>query len=79
MENLKYSKSRNENNEVKCLNNTQRNKFLKVKNSVLELENDIIGLKDGELQDRELKIKKEIIELFLKPIIISVDDMDRFE
>ena len=79
MENLKYSKSRNENNEVKCLNNTQRNKFLKVKNSVLELENDIIGLKDGELQDRELKIKKEIKELFLKPIIISVDDMDRFE
>ena len=79
MENLKYSKSGNENNEVKYLNNTQRNKFLKVKNSVLELENDFIGLKDGELQDRELKIKKEIKELFLKPIIISVDDMDRFE
>ena len=79
MENLKYSKSGNENNEVKYLNNTQRNKFLNVKNSVLELENDFIGLKDGELQDRELKIKKEIKELFLKPIIISVDDMDRFE
>ena len=79
MENLKYSKSGNENNEVKYLNNTQRNQFLKVKNSVLELENDFIGLKDGELQDRELKIKKEIKELFLKPIIISVDDMDRFE
>ena len=48
--------------------------FWKVKNSLLELENDFIGLKD-----RELKIKTEIEELFFKSIIVSIDDMDRFE
>ena len=39
--------------------------FLKVKNSLLELENDFIGLKDEGLKDRELKIRKEIEALFL--------------
>ena len=34
--------------------NTQKNpRFLKKKNSPLELENDFIGLKDGELKDWE--------------------------
>ena len=32
-----------------------------------------------ELKDRELKIKREIEELFFKSIIVSIDDMDRFE
>ena len=34
---------------------------------------------DRELKDREEKIKKEIEELFHKLIIMSKDDMDRFE
>ena len=46
-------------------------RFLKVKKSLLELENNFIGLKDGALKDRELEIKKEIAELFFKPIIVS--------
>ena len=31
------------------------------------------------LIDREVRIKREIEELFFKPVIVSVDDMDRFE
>ena len=64
MKNLKHPDCKND----KILNNTQRSKILKAKN---------IGLKDKEFQDREPKIKKG--ELFFKQIIVSIDDMDRFE
>ena len=37
-----------------------KNQFLKVKNSLLELEKDFIELKDRELKDREVKVKREI-------------------
>ena len=30
-------------------------------------------------EDREVKIKREIEELFFKPIIVPTDDMDKFE
>ena len=36
-------------------------------------------MKDRELKDREVKIKVELEELFLKPINESIDDMDKFE
>ena len=36
-------------------------------------------MKDTELKDREVKIKREIEEAFSKPIIVSIDDMDRYE
>ena len=48
-----------------------QNQFLKVKNSLLELEKDFTGLKNIEL--------KEIGKLFDKPIIMSKDDMEKFE
>ena len=48
-------------------------------NSLLELEKDSIELYDKELKERETKIKREIEELFLKPIIVSIDDMDKLE
>ena len=38
----------------------RRNQFLKVNNSLVELEKDFIELKDRELKDREEKIKREI-------------------
>ena len=57
----------------------RKNQFLMVKNTFLELEKDFTELKDRELKDREVKIKREIEELFFKLIIVSVDDMDRFE
>ena len=56
----------------------QKNQFLKVENSLLELEKDFIELKDGELEDRELKNKREIEELLFKPII-GGQDMNKFE
>ena len=57
----------------------QKNQFLKVKNSLLELEKEVIGLKDRELKNRKVKNKNEIEELFFKLIIVSIDLMDRFE
>ena len=65
--------------ERKYLNNMQKNQLLKVKNNLLEIGKDFIELKDKELKDRELTIKREIEELFFKPIIVSIDDMDSFE
>ena len=52
MENRNY---KNGNTERKYLNITQKNQFLKVKNSLLEFEKDFIDLKDIELKYRELK------------------------
>ena len=57
----------------------RRNQCLKVKNSLLELKRYFIESKDRELKDRDLKIKREIEELFFKPIIISIDDMGKSE
>ena len=57
----------------------QKNQFIKVKNSLLELVKDVIESKDREFKDREMKFKREIEELFFKPIIVSIDDMDKFE
>ena len=37
----------------------QKNQFLKVKNSLLELEKDFIEYEDRELKDREVKIKRD--------------------
>ena len=76
MENLNY---KNKNIDRKYLKNMQNNQYLKVKNSLLELKKDFIELKDRELKDREVKIKSEIEELFFKPIVVSLDDIDKFE
>ena len=76
MENSYYKK---ENIERKCLNKIRENQFLKVKNRLIELEKDFMELKDRKLKGREVKIKREIEELFFKPIIVSIDDMDKFE
>ena len=43
------------------------------------MEKDFIELKDLELKDREVKVKREIEELFFKPIIVSLDDIDMSE
>ena len=41
-------------------------------------KNEDIELEDNELKEK-VKIKRAIEELFLKPIIVSIDDMDKFE
>ena len=46
--------------EKKYLNNIQENQFLKVKNSLLELEKYFIELKGRELNDIEAQGKREI-------------------
>ena len=51
------------------LKNTLSNQFLKVKNSLLELEKDFIELNDIELKYRETKTKRKSGKYFLKQII----------
>ena len=58
------SNYKNENIERKYLKNMWKNQFLKVNNSLLELEKDFIELKEREVKDREIKIKREMEELF---------------
>ena len=53
---------KNENIDAIYLNNISKNQFLKVKNSLLELEKDFMGLKVEELKDKDIKIKRKIEE-----------------
>ena len=70
---------KNENIERKYLSNMRLNQSLMVENNLLELEKNFIELKHREFKYREVKIKREIEELFFKPIIMSIGDMDKFE
>ena len=72
VENLNYKK---ENIEEKYLKNIQN----KVRNCFLELGKDFIKFKDREFQDRVVKIKGELEELFFKLIVVSIDYMDKFQ
>ena len=71
MENPSY---KNHNIDRKYLKNVRKNQFLKVKNSLLELEKDFI-----ELKDRQVTIKREKVGLFFKTIIVSIHVIDKFE
>ena len=64
---------------IKYLNNMRKTQFLKVKNSLLVLKKDVTGLGDRELKETEVQIKREIEDLLFKPIIVSIDDMNKFE
>ena len=57
----------------------QNNQFLKEKTSLLELEKYFTEWRDIELKDRKEKKFKKREKLFSKPIIVSKDDMDKFE
>ena len=57
---MKNPNYKNKNIEEKYLNNMQKNQFLNVKNSLLELEKDFIELKDRVLKNSDVKIKGEI-------------------
>ena len=59
--------------------NMQNYQFLKVKNSLLEFEKDFIQLKDRKSKIRKEKLKRDIKGLFHKPLIVSKDDMDKFQ
>ena len=76
MENPNY---KNENIDRKYLKIMRKNQLFKGKTQILELEKDFIDLKDIELNDREIRIDRDIEELFFKAIYVSIDAMDRFE
>ena len=70
---------KNENIERKFFKNMQKNQFLKVENSLLELVKNFMELEERELNSRDVKVKIQIEELFFKPIVVSLDTMDNFE
>ena len=57
----------------------QEIQFLKVKKQVYRVRKRFYRIKRQKSKDKEVKIKREIDELFFKPIIVSIDDMDKFE
>ena len=59
------------------VDNIQKIRILKVNNSLLEIDKDFKELRDKKLRDRDIKIRKEIEELFFKPVNISIDNMDK--
>ena len=77
---MKNQDYKDENIERRYLREIMQNyQFLKVKNSLLEFEKDFIQLKDRESKIRKEKLERDIKGLFHKPLIVSKDDMDRFE
>ena len=56
-----------------------KTRFLKLKNRLLNLEKDFIELKERELKEIKVKIKREIEKLFFELITVSINDMDKFE
>ena len=76
MENSEHSNDKNRNIEIKYLNNMPKTWFLKANNSLLKLEKDFIKLKDKEQKDREVKIKREIEELFFKGMLWPIFCID---
>ena len=67
----------------KYLQNSLRNQFLKVENSLLEFRKDFMELHDIESKNRETNIKREIIilkeKLFFKMDNVTIKDVDSFE
>ena len=67
---MQNSNCKSKNVERKYLS-LQKSQFLNVKNNLLELEKGLIELKDRELKDRLVKIKREIQELLSLYVYIN--------
>ena len=61
MNRLGHQNDKNKNTETKHLNNIRKSRTLKVKNSLLELKKDFKELRDRELRDIEIKIRKDFL------------------
>ena len=60
MENSIYKNKNIEKLERKQnVNRMQKNQFVKIKNSLLILEKDFIELKDRDLKNRQVKVKRD--------------------
>ena len=64
---------------MKYLKKYRKNRILKVKNSRFELENYLKEWKDRKLKNIKIKIRKEIEDLFFKPVITPIEDKNIFE
>ena len=61
---LRHQDCKNEDTEMKYLKKLQKNRILKVTNSLLELD-----IYFEKLKDRELKTRRKIAELFLNQLL----------
>ena len=59
-----------ENTQTIYLNNIRKNRILKVKNNLFEIEEVFKEFRHRELKDREIKIRRLAEELFFKPTIV---------
>ena len=57
----------------------QKNQFFKGKEQTFRITKRFYIIGRQRMRDREGKIKREIEELFFKPIIVSINDVDKFE
>ena len=76
---MEHQDYKNESIEKRYLDNMQNNQFLKLKNSLLELEKCFTEWTDTELKDRKEEKLKKTEKLFNKPIIETKVDMDMFQ
>ena len=76
---MEHQDYKNESIEKRYLDNMQNKQFLKLKNSLLELEKYFTEWTDTELKDRKEEKLKKTERLFNKPIIVTKVDMDMFE
>ena len=85
--NIKEQKARNIQNIKKKIlrQNTKtiskkKKGFLKVNIITFQVQKkDFTGLIGRELKDKEVKIKREMEQIFFKPINLSIDDMEKFD
>ena len=57
----------------------QKNQFFKGKEQTFTITKRFYIIGRQRMRDREGKIKREMEELFFKPIIVSINDVDKFE
>ena len=68
-----------ENTQTIYLNNIRKNRILKVKNNLFEIEEVFKEFRHRELKDREIKIRRLAEELFFKPTIVFIDNIVKFK
>ena len=61
------------------IKNIERKYFKDMQKTISKGKEDFIELQERELKEWEVKITREIEELLFKPIIVSIDDMNKFE
>ena len=79
VENLKQPNYKKQSIETKYLNNTQKKHILKGKEQLFRIRKRFYRIKRWRIKTQRTKKYKRNRRLFFKPIIVTIDNMDRFE